>query len=1349
MRHEIVMSLGLNLLVLSIRGGGYKREYISRYCIQTWLAVCVACGMILGGAGGVWALEEGAGATEKWQYAAFLYNESTDWNLGDQQTISNGNQSYVYHKVNIKGEDGASHTYWVRNGYTITVEDQKRYEGARIDDVVNVYRSEGWIDADANGLLSSLQLQNSDMGITTLNGKNLQTVSTGTFIGVSNSSGTTVSSNFNYMINDNGKWIDAGGQNLKKYFKSVIYNNTLEGYTYNGKLVDPHDVYIIDGTAGVFVISENIYNGSVYGANNEILVTGKDDAGNYHSYWGAERNDPQETIGDKLTVGQYNATISELNANISKIHEDDIKQVQVQANTGAGAGGTIGLQTNGAQGSAGGAYIPGTITVSSTGGTAGTDVAIQFAADQGGSFTVTAGSQVVANPDVTGTNSGTLNTVAINGMIYNLTGTAYNAGNGIAIRTNRIDVNKGEGLTFDEDHKLVVEAGRGLAFDANALIVNTAENGFLFSGEDKNKKLQLNIGDGLAFNDTHQLIATGDAFAVKYDANADNTVNKDSITLGYKDGNTQHYTQIHNVANGTAANDAVNFSQLQEVNDAEDYVTGGSISAGNITLNRVKGGSVTISGLDTYVNGLDSYVTNAALDGNTLTITQNNQGKAFSIDLSSLTGGLSGTDYQLAANPAAGSNGKYTVTADGTLALTVQDSLNAANTKTVTLADIASKTQQDTNTNNIAANTQNISSNATQIDKLDKFAVKYDIKADGSVNRDLITLAGTRYDTVHKTGGTTITNVAYVTNVTDGTAGYNGSAAVNVDRLNDSIREAVESTAATDQKLVQGAGTGGDQRKIYGKVTDNGDVTLRVEDNTGKGYDVTVSDVASKTDLGDVGALHDGLKNTDGEGNPAHTSVVDAVNKVDDKVGDQNYSQVEGTEITDGDSSTTAIGKLDNRIDGLDGKIDEVAQIAGAHSTVSAGNGIAVTETIDGETKKKNYEVAIKDDVTLGGKDGQKGSISITGSEGNIAATGNISAGSVTAGTVIVNKDNQGTVSGLSNIAWDTAKVDKEAADGGYKGSTNAATESQLQQAMNGAVQYDTDKDGKVNKDSITLAGKDKGTTIHHVAPGELSADSKDAVNGSQLYATDIAVINNSQSINMLGGSIRKLDRRVNKVGAGAAALAALHPLDFDPDDKWDFAAGYGNYAGANAVAVGAYYRPNEDTMFNVGGSFGNGENMVNAGLSFKLGQGNGVSTSRVAMAKELKEVRTVVAKQDEQIRKLTALVNALVGAGQALPVDQAQMFPDVPENHWAYEAVQAMAKNGLVEGYPDGTFGGSRSMTRYEFAQIVHRALQKGTDVNARLISEFKPELKHIRIDVIAKDKEGNPAIERIRVNQ
>ena len=232
-----------------------------------------------------------------------------------------------------------------------------------------------------------------------------------------------------------------------------------------------------------------------------------------------------------------------------------------------------------------------------------------------------------------------------------------------------------------------------------------------------------------------------------------------------------------------------------------------------------------------------------------------------------------------------------------------------------------------------------------------------------------------------------------------------------------------------------------------------------------------------------------------------------------------------------------------------------------------------------------------------------------------------------------------------------------------------------------------------------------------------------------------------------MNGSNNKLDNRIDRVGAGAAALAALHPLDFDPDAKWDFAAGYGNYRGANAVAVGAYYRPNEDIMFSVGGSMGGGENMVNAGVSLKIGAGNsGVTTSRVAMAKEIKAMRDVVAKQDAQIQKLTAMVNALVGV-QAEP-DTTTMFPDVPENHWAYEAVASMAKSGLVEGYPDGEFKGDRTMTRYEFAQIIQNAIQKGAEVDARLVQEFKPELEYFHIATVAKDKDGNPTIERVRAN-
>ena len=186
----------------------------------------------------------------------------------------------------------------------------------------------------------------------------------------------------------------------------------------------------------------------------------------------------------------------------------------------------------------------------------------------------------------------------------------------------------------------------------------------------------------------------------------------------------------------------------------------------------------------------------------------------------------------------------------------------------------------------------------------------------------------------------------------------------------------------------------------------------------------------------------------------------------------------------------------------------------------------------------------------------------------------------------------------------------------------------------------------------------------------------------------------------------------------------------------------------ANAVVVGAYYRPNEDVMFSVGGSMGGGENMVNAGVSLKIGAGSSnVTTSRVAMAKEIKSMRDIVAKQDAQIQKLTAMVNALVGI-QSEP-DTTTMFPDVPENHWAYEAVEAMAKSGLVKGYPDGEFKGDRTMTRYEFAQIVYNAIQAGEEVDARLVEEFKPELEYFHIATVAKDKDGNPTSERVRANK
>lgn len=276
--------------------------------------------------------------------------------------------------------------------------------------------------------------------------------------------------------------------------------------------------------------------------------------------------------------------------------------------------------------------------------------------------------------------------------------------------------------------------------------------------------------------------------------------------------------------------------------------------------------------------------------------------------------------------------------------------------------------------------------------------------------------------------------------------------------------------------------------------------------------------------------------------------------------------------------------------------------------------------------------------------------------------------------------------------------------------------------------------DGLTIKDgpSITKTGIYGGNQkVTGVAAGEISSTSTDAVNGSQLFATNQQVAQNAQSINKLGN-------RINKVGAGAAALAALHPLDFDPDDKWDFAAGYGNYNGENAAAIGAYYRPNEDTMFSVGGSFGNGENMVNAGVSLKLGQGNHVSTSKVAMAKEIKDLR----------KELEGLKSALldVNAGKKLDTSKLQLFPDVPKNHWAYEYVSTLKGNGVLTGYPDGEFKGDRPMTRYEFATMLYKAMLEGATLSDKILKEFAPELERFTVDTVHQDKDGKPTVERVR---
>ena len=276
---------------------------------------------------------------------------------------------------------------------------------------------------------------------------------------------------------------------------------------------------------------------------------------------------------------------------------------------------------------------------------------------------------------------------------------------------------------------------------------------------------------------------------------------------------------------------------------------------------------------------------------------------------------------------------------------------------------------------------------------------------------------------------------------------------------------------------------------------------------------------------------------------------------------------------------------------------------------------------------------------------------------------------------------------------------------------------------------------------SVGDAGNNVTRQITSVAAG---TNDTDAVNVAQLKQLRNNIGGDITNIN---GTVSRLDKRVNKAVAGSAALAALHPLDFDPDAKWDFAAGYGHYHNGNAAALGAFYRPNEDVQLSVGSTLGNGETVVNAGLSVKVGAHSNVSRSRVAIGKEVLELKKTVAIQNAQIQKLTALLNGV--AGTNMKTDRTTLFPDVPTNHWAYEAVSDLSRRGLVEGYPDGTFGGDRLLTRYEFAQIVYRALQNGVQVDEQLVTEFSPEMALFRVDTVARNNQGQPTIERVRVNK
>lgn len=519
--------------------------------------------------------------------------------------------------------------------------------------------------------------------------------------------------------------------------------------------------------------------------------------------------------------------------------------------------------------------------------------------------------------------------------------------------------------------------------------------------------------------------------------------------------------------------------------------------------------------------------------------------------------------------------------------------------------------------------------------------------------------------------------------ITGVAAGVEKTDAVNVGQLKDYV-------AANDTHIKSGNYAVGEVTDSTGNKSQG--VSMNIVNKEGEVTGtVTITDVAKASDVGDVIKIADDLKN----GGNKPTTVVDAVNNLNNKVGDLNYveggAETKGNYVTNGESTTVSIGKLDQAL-------KDVATTAAKHTTVSGSSNIVVEPPTTNTDGGKNYNVKLADEITVN----------------------SVTANTFTAGqTVVMNKD------GL--MVGDKVSVSATAVTAGKTSISDEGVKV----------------DGKtyISADGLNA----NNNKITNVVDGTVEKDSKDAINGGQLHQAKADINNRIDGVEnqVISNSNRigQLSSRVNKVGAGAAALAALHPMDFDPDDKLTFSAGYGNYGGENAAAIGAYYRPDEKVMFSVGGTVGNGENMVNAGISFALDRTNHVSNSRTALAREVIDLRGQLAEMGAKMAKMEK-------AFGMLDESKTKLFPDIPANHWAYEYIAKLAGNGILEGYPDGNFGGDRLMTRYEFATMLYHAIENGAALEERIIKEFEPELGRIRVDRISGEDGDRNKIERVRVN-
>lgn len=1410
------------------------------------LAMLIATGVMTCASFDVLADEPSAAQTTQSQYVAFAPTTSS---FPDEYEQTINGHKYIYDVAN---------QYWVREGYILVLEQNAKLHtplstNGRAADVA--YTGGG----DTSSILQSVTSLVSASGTVTNMGESLNSINASAYAGVSHSGGTKVAGTWNYIIEDSSwkdsvapgnykyGYVDLVDSKLPKGFKTaedpnteLTWNDTKQCYTYKGNPVDYSNIYVIDGKIGVFTNKDGskVYTGNVFGKNNEVLMTVKDANNTFYSYWASEVTDPSATM-QSYRMADYEKDLSVLLENEKKLYRNDIKEVTMTTDANSA---TIGLLRNGD--TEAGAPVTGAITVTSGGGTEGSDTFVKISngtANQtfatgskvevngpadaitgikvnGVDYTIKQGSGVKVEQDAA--NKTTTITVDGNATTITDTDTTYTAGDGIEINGgNAISVSKnligmesiqgaGEGkISFDGDNVKV----NNTTFGENSVVVGVAGDGkhpVRIDGEtgritglantkvgytdfandkgtaategqlkqvmdegwkfttDSNEKTTVKVGpDGTNDNavtfkgDGTNIAVTNTGKDIKVALKKDLTV--DSVKagdffmdknkgVGYVDkayitssGLNANNQKITGVADGNNDTDAVNFGQLKKVSNnlvnvdftnisnngkteivniakaADVHVKDGQYSVqtdGTVTMKYVDGNGDEVTGNElkitdvasaTKLNALNNTVTN--IDGRVTTnstnittlqgevITSGSIGANGKVELTKKDGGKVevGTvkDYSV-------TSGTYDQTTKK-LTLTKNDAYGNATSGTV---DIDRSGIQSGDKNWTAqANGTDVKPNAdNKVNFINGDNTNVTTSGDGviavNLNKNLngltsVTTNNAYVTEVNEGDKTSVTNVKFVEDKIAGVTLTAGDGISITDKkINVKLKEGEQNlvvdsnglalnTALTGIQSINGTGAGSISF-ADGGIKLNNKVTI---DNNGKISGVAAGEVSStSTDAINGSQLHQTNENVAALDKRVTQNEADiATNKANiaQNAADiaQNKADIAQNKA-DIAQNKADIAQNKTDIKNLDNRVTNVEELAKKHTTVTAGDNITVTEDTNKDGGKE-YNVALKNNIDLGDN------------------------GSVTTGQTVMNND------GLK--VGDKVSVTATAVTAGKTSISDEGVKV-------GDKTYISDNGLNANNKVIT-----------NVADGK---ENSDAVNYGQLKGVENQVISNTNRINQLGS-------RVNKVGAGAAALAALHPMDFDPDDKLTFSAGYGNYAGENAAAIGAYYRPDEKVMFSVAGTVGNGENMVNAGVSFALDRTNHVSNSRTALAREVIDLRGQLAVMGAKMAKMEK-------AFGMLDETKTKLFPDVPANHWAYEYIAKLAGNGYIEGYPDGNFGGDRLMTRYEFAAMLYRAIENGAALEEKIIKEFEPELGRIRVDRISGEDGDRDKIERVRVN-